>query len=514
MASKAQSTLRPLRIAYGRIFHEGCSYSPLLTEREQFESAHYYEGADLEKHLLGKRHELVDILKKAELRGALEAAENAKQVECVPLLSALAVPSGPISEDCFSWLRENLKRSLQNMGEVDGVYLAMHGSMRVENLERAPEAVLLEDIRAIIGDTPLAISYDLHANLSPGTVDPSTILEGFRTNPHRDLRKTGVRAMQQLIATLRSQITPVRAWRKLPITLGGGTTIDFFAPMRQIFRHIKSLCNRPDVISAHLFMVHPYTNAKDLGWAVHVCTDGDQALADKLADELAEMAWVAGKFPLPEFRSASAAIAEVRKSRLSRKLGHISLVDTGDVVGAGSTGGVTHLLSTLVAEGSDLKVLLPLHDPAVVEELWSQPLEAVVQTVLRGTPGLESQPEVALEARLMTKLTTEFGRSIVLKYKAMHIAVTEQPPSSVHPKFWRELGLSPWKADVIVQKFFFHYRMFYVASCRKNIPVSTPGPTCLDSVRARKFDPPVWPSDPVQNWRNFDEIHRINSPLL
>lgn len=509
MANASKAEKRPLRIAYGRIFHEGCSFSPLLTERKHFESFHYFEGQDLEDHLLGKHHELVDILKKAELRGALQSAERAKEVECVPLLSALAVPNGPISEECFSWLRERLQHALREMGDVDGVYLALHGSMRVENLDRAPEAVLLEDIRSIIGDKALAISYDLHANLSPDTVHPTTILEGFRTNPHRDLRKTGVRAMEQLIATLRSEIEPVRAWRKLPLTLGGGTTIDFFAPMRHIFLHIKSLCKRPDVVSAHLFMVHPYTNAQDLGWAVHVCTDGDQALADKLADELAEMAWKVRDVPMPKFHSAADSINELRKSRTARRLGHVSLIDTGDVVGAGSTGGSTHILDALVREGSDLKVLVPLHDPDAIEQLWSQQEGEQVDTTVRGTQGLDAQPEVSLSGIITKKCTTDFGRCIVLKHEHLSIAITELPPGSVHPKFWRELGLSPWKADAIVQKFFFHYRMFYVASCRKNIPISTAGPTCLDNVRSRKFDPPVFPSDPVTEWRSFDSFHRI-----
>ncbi len=499
---------RPLTIAYGRIFHECCSFSPLFTERDRFESFHYYEGQALESHIRGNRHELVDILKKAELTGALETADKDGAITCVPLLSALAVPSGPISQECFAWLRERLLHSLSTMGEVDGVYIALHGSMRVDGLEEAPEAVLIADIRSVIGDTPLAISYDLHANLSPQIVEPTTILEGFRTNPHRDLRKTGVRAMTQLAQTIREEIIPVRAWRKLPVTLGGGMTIDFFNPMRPIFRHIKKICARPDVVSAHVFMVHPYTNAEDLGWAVHVCTDGDQALAERLADELAQMAWDVRKVPLPKFRTPSQAISDLRSSRISRKLGHVSLVDTGDVVGAGSTGGVTYMLKAVIEEGSDLRILLPLHDPRAIEALWEHKEGDTVDALLRGTQGLNSQPEVSISARITKRITTDFGRTLVLKYNHTHIAITEIPPGSVHPKFWRELGLSPWKADAIVQKFFFHYRIFYAASSRKNIPVSTQGPTSLANVRDRKFALPVWPNDPVEDWRPFDQARR------
>ena len=97
MGKKLNPGGKPLRIAYGRVFHEANSYSPLLTEREQFEAFHYFEGKELGDFLASDKHELVDILRKAELRGCLETASKAGDVECVPLISALAVPGGPIS---------------------------------------------------------------------------------------------------------------------------------------------------------------------------------------------------------------------------------------------------------------------------------------------------------------------------------------------------------------------------------------------------------------------------------
>ena len=40
---------RPLRIAYGRLFHEANARSPLLTEREDFERMHHLRGRALEE---------------------------------------------------------------------------------------------------------------------------------------------------------------------------------------------------------------------------------------------------------------------------------------------------------------------------------------------------------------------------------------------------------------------------------------------------------------------------------
>ena len=43
---------RPLRIAYGRIFHEANAYSPVLTSRADIERMHRLEGAALARPTL------------------------------------------------------------------------------------------------------------------------------------------------------------------------------------------------------------------------------------------------------------------------------------------------------------------------------------------------------------------------------------------------------------------------------------------------------------------------------
>lgn len=503
---------RRLRIAYGRIFHEANAFSPLPTTREDFERLHFACGESLRGICNRMTPEFPGFLRNAELTGFVSAAAAAGDVEAVPLFSTLTVSSGPITPECFEWLRETLVRHLRRVGDVDAVYLAMHGSMRVVGLDGAPEGVLLADARSVIGDERgLAVSYDLHANLSPAIIEPATIVEGFRTNPHRDLFQTGYRAGSQLIATLREEIRPTRTWRKLPMVLGGGMTIDFMKPMRPIFSRIKQMCRDKRVVGAHLFMVHPFSDATDIGWAVHVCTDNDPALAAKLADELAEMAWAVRGAPLPPMRSPDEAIDDVRKARVARSLGTVSLVDMGDVVGTGSPGGNTHVIEALLRAGRDLSIYVPIHDPAAIDVLWSATIGEQVQVTLRGTPGMDDQPELPLAAKVYARQDTAFGRTVVLGLEALRIAVTERPPYTLHPGFWKSLGLSPFRADAIIQKALFHYRIFYAASVRKNIPVVSAGPSSLDNVRNLSFDMPVWPRDDVQEWRTFDEARRAGT---
>jgi microcystin degradation protein MlrC len=444
----------------------------------------------------------------AELTGFVQAARLAGGVETVPLTSSLAVPSGPLTRECFDSILDGLIGRLSQAGKLDGVYLALHGSMQVDDLPEAPEAAILRRVREVVGGgVKVAASYDLHANLSPGMVGATDIMQAYRTNPHWDLAPTGFRAGNRLIRALRGQVRPVHAWRKLPMVLGGGITIDFFAPMRAIFRWMKRIERDPRVLNVSLFMVHPYTAAEDLGWAVHVCTDGDQALAESLATELADRAWAERKAALPPMRQVDEALDEVRSS-LWRRLGPVTLVDVDDIVGAGAPGGNTHFVQALVRDDRGLRAFVPVHDPALVDEAWDAPIGARRSLVLSGTPGYD-QPEVSLDATIAARAETEFGRTLRLDVGSFHVAVTERPPLPIHPRFWADLGLSARDADLIVQKNFFHYRMFYATTSFRHLPVVSAGATSLERVRTRSYRVPTFPGVDVADWREHDpELRR------
>ncbi|HSO40790.1 MAG TPA: M81 family metallopeptidase [Labilithrix sp.] len=507
-----KSGQRPLRIAYGRLFHEANAYSPVRTTIEDFERLHLVSGAALERASSLRGVELKSFMPHAELTGFRQAARLAGGVTCVPLESSMAVPGGPLTRGCFDALVGRLLDRLEQALPLDGVYLALHGSMQVEGLDEAPEAHLLRRVRERVGTAvKLAVSYDLHANLSEGLVAPADILVAYRTNPHWDLAPTGFRAGRRLVQVLRGELAPVHAWRKLPMVLGGGTTIDFVAPMRGVFRFMRRLERDPRVISASLFMVHPYTDAEKIGWAVHVCTNGDRALADELADRLADRAWAMREIPPPPMRDIASALAEVRASG-RRRLGPVTLVDVDDVVGAGAPGGNTHLVRELAQTGRDLRAYVPVHDPALVDELRDVPLGTVRDVTLRGTPGY-GMPAVSLRGAVVAaRAPGDFGLLVRLDVGELRIVVAERAPLPIHPSFWASVGLSARRADLIVQKNFFHYRMFYALISFQHIPVVSAGATSLVRVREQDYAVPMAPKAKLSDWRPFDvRLRRLSA---
>jgi microcystin degradation protein MlrC len=261
------------------------------------------------------------------------------------------------------------------------------------------------------------------------------------------------------------------------------------------------------VLTANIFMVHPYTSAADLGWAVHVTTDGDARLAAELADKLADRAWSVRNVEMPRSRSVDEALDEVAAG-VWRKLGPVTLVDGDDIVGAGAPGGNTRIVQALVRNDRGLRAFVPVHDPALVSEVWDVPLGSRRLVVMRGTPGYGA-PEVELAAVIAARETTEFGRTVRLDLGSFHVVVSERSPLPIHPSFWSKLGLLARDADVIVQKNFFHYRMFYATTSFRHLLVHSDGATSLRRVREQPYRVPTHPRDHVRDWREHAPSLRV-----
>jgi microcystin degradation protein MlrC len=291
--------------------------------------------------------------------------------------------------------------------------------------------------------------------------------------------------------------------------LGGGTTIDFLPPMRRIFSRARAMERDRRVLSASVFNVHPWNDDPALGWSTTVTTDGDRDLAERCADELAELCWSVRDVAPPRFPGPSEAIAAARDAKIARALGVVCFSDASDVVSAGAPGENTQLLGALLDEAQDLVSYVPLRDPVVVDALWSTPVgERVTVTVggkldpARGS-GLTVTGTLARAQRM-----AGMGRMIVLDLGAVKLVLTELAAFAVKPAFYADVGLPILAADVVVVKNFFPFRLFFLPYARKTIYVRTSGVTDLDAAFVLDFDGPVSPRDRVSEWRTTDGRRR------
>ena len=136
--------------------------------------------------------------------------------------------------------------------------------------------------------------------------------------------------------------------------LGGGSTIDFLPPMLDVFLRMKWMERDRQVLGTSVNMCHPWNDHPALGWSTAVVTNRDTALAERLADELAERCWEKRHRQPPRFATPEEAIRKARDARLARKLGVVMMADASDVVTAGAPGENTALLERLLEDGGGM----------------------------------------------------------------------------------------------------------------------------------------------------------------
>ena len=498
-----------LRVAFARINQETNALSPVATTLDDFRSTHWLEGDELLRAASPGGFEVPGMFRRAELAGFVEAARaHRADIDPVPLFSAWAVPAGPLTRATFEALLEKIVSGLRAAGLVDGVYLALHGAMGVTGV-CDPEERIIAAARSVVGRAPIVASYDLHTNQTPARVAATDALLSYRTNPHRDHARVGRRAGEMLIGMLQKTLHPTVAWRTLPMVLGGGSTVDFLAPMREVFRRMNRLERDPRVRACSVNMCHPWNDTPALGWSTTVVTNRNQALAEHVADELAELCWTKRNVGPPRFSSAHEAIERARAASLARKLGVVMMSDTSDVVTAGAPGENTALLGALLEEGRGMLAYVPLRDPDAVAELWGRREGDEVQVSVGGKLDPIHGASLTVRGRvLLKKRQRGFGRTVVLAVGDVRLVLVEGPAITVRPSFFRDVGLDPWRADVIVVKSFFPFLLFFAPMSRKTIFVRTSGVTDLDASRALPFDGPVHPFASVGSWRPTDARRR------
>ncbi len=350
-----------LRIAVAQISSESNHFVPGLAELDFFRATGYLlEGPDL-----------LDLARSdTEIGGFLSILQPDEEVEVIPLIAARANSANPLSAGCYETLKQSLLRRLQESRPVHGILLSNHGSMCARDQDD-PEGDLAGAIREIVGPAvPLAVTLDLHGNVTRAMVQSADILIGYRTYPHRDAFQTGQQAVRLLLQTARGRSRPVMALARLPLIL---TSFNASTEGHGPFARLRLQADRMEqtqkgVLSASVFNLGAYIDVPEMGCSSVVIADGDEALAARLARQLALRHWSDRQ----AYQVENLTVAEAVERGRRIPGGPVLLLDTADTTGGGAAGdGITlvgRLLELRVAE----PCLAMVVDPRTVRACWNQ----------------------------------------------------------------------------------------------------------------------------------------------
>ena len=494
-----------MRIAVGQLWQETNTLNPWPTRREDFEHLGVLRGPELVSQMAHTN----------ELGGFIQSLAGwPERPEVVGLVRLPAWPAGPLTTETFDWLRDEILGALEDAGAIDGVLLALHGSM-VADTHPDVEGEILTAVRERIGRTPLVATLDLHANITLGMAYAADALVLYHSVPHIDVFETGQRGASVLRRILIEGARPVTAFQKVPVVLPpvradtqaeSGVSVDFK-------RRLEELEGTPGVLAAGLATVQPWLDIPNLGSCVLVTTDDEPELARQACIELADQLWQRREEYLTELLSPEEAVRRARKV----EDGLVVLSDPADATTSGAPGDSVWILKELLRHQWSRPVLVTLVAPAIVAEAERAGPGATLDVTLGGvldyrfgtTIALRVTVERLFQARFVLSghigknMPIDMGSSVVLRHDHVRIVVTSRSGPHFAPELFQAAGLDPFAAAVLVAKSPAGFRAAYASRALAIYSVQAPGcaPADFWKYPFANIPHPLWPWDELHHWR-------------
>ena len=455
-----------------------------------------------------------------ELAGFLDAA-RAHDWKLIHVLSAIAQPAGRVTRDAFDRLAGAIVSAARKQRvQLDGILLGLHGAMVTDFCDDG-EGELLARLRAVVCKAmPIAVTLDLHANVSRAMCEHANIIVSYRTYPHVDMRRSALQAGNILQRAMAGEIAPVTLRVHLPMVdeVNGGRTD--VGPMLARNLRARTYEEHPDVFAVSINAGFGRADIGEIGPTVLVTAQGDMAQHRRFAEALADDIWNRRGEVINHFLSVEAAAAMCLDYRGDGR--PIVVADYADNPGGGAYGDATNLLAALLKAGVQDACFGPMVDPDTVGQLDQTPIGASVQVqlggktdprlgggplALRGTLLLRSDGNYVGDGPMMGGLHRTWGPTVVLRVEGIDILVTTLPAQMLDLQQFKAFGIAPQAKKVVAIKSMQHFRAAFEPIAGRVIvcdsgALCTPDYTALPYTRIAR---PIYPLDrgiDLDAWRS------------
>ncbi len=486
-----------MRFFVAMFSHETNTFSTIRTDRRQFEARDLRYGGEILEAYVGTG---------TCLGGMIDAAV-ARGVTLSPSVAAAASPAGPVTKDVYEDVTGRIVADLREAGRLDGVLLDLHGAMVPESGEDG-EGPLLAAVRDAVGPrVPIAVTLDFHANVSSEMVRQATLLHGYKTYPHVDMADRGREATERLLDVAAGRLRPTVAFRRPPLLPPIAGQATGRGPMRRLHDLADAMERRPGVVSISVFAGFPLADIHDAGLSIYVITHDDQALADRLADELAVVAWQHRR----EFLHRATPVREAVAKALAIDGRAVVLADIADNTGGGAAGDGTEILRELLRVGARSATVACVWDATAAAACARAGAGATVTLDVGGKVDDRHGAPVRVTGRvralsdgrfvhkgpMFRGLEGRLGPTAVLDVDDVKVVLTSLRWQTLDPEMIRFVGIDPLGEKILVVKSTIHYRAAFEPIAHTIIEVDAPGLSSsnLDRFSFTRVRRPIFPLD-------------------
>lgn len=424
------------------------------------------------------------------------------------------MPSGPVARDTFEYFWEEMRAGLERARSVDGLALGFHGSMVATGYPDS-EGEYLERFRALVGpDLPIAVSLDLHCNVTPRMARHATILTAYRTAPHVDIAETSARAGKLLERAMAGDVRPHVLLVQPPTLIGvdQGRTITGTGPMVDALAMARAIeADEPDALDVSVHCGFPWSDVYNAGPSIAITATGNDDRLIARADEIADEIWRTRDVMAIEVVAIDAAIALALQP--DGRPGPLLIGEFSDTPAAGTYGDATNLLRAMIEGELSDAALAPLFDPEAVDAAHAAGIGAHIDVMLGGRcDPLHGGPPLAVTAHVAalsadgvymrkgpyeTGVPGKLGRSARLDVGGVSVIVCALPNQVDDREMFRLFGLEPERLRTIAAKSLNHFRADFGGIGRDLVYVDGGGIASLDfaSLGYTSLRRPIWPLD-------------------
>ena len=469
------------KLGVARLWYEGNSFSPIPTGISVFRAREFLQGAAAKDFYRDTA---------TEIGAAVAFAESRSDWNVEFLLCAAAPPGGPMAQDAFAEIRDTILDGL-GRDQWDAVYLSLHGATVTES-DPTPELDLLRQVRHVIGRTPLAVTFDLHANLGAAMLNLVDIAVGYKTYPHIDMAEVGARAIELAVDTVAGKIRPVCALAKVPAILTSFNMRTTDGPMAELAALAAEWRRRDGILDASVFGGFAYGDSPFAGASALVVADNDQALAEQAAAALAQEITARRDRFTVTLPSAEDGIAQALATRGTKP---VAVVDPADNPLSGGIGDTPTLFHALLAARPKVPTVFGFFfDPALVARAHHAGEGALLEATLGGRVTDIFGPSVPVKARVLRltdgkfrnlgpmehNLPVDLGRTAVLDVDGIQVIITESCQTPNDPGYFVLHGIDLAKIGLLCVKAKNHFRAGFTPLTRAIIDVDCPGPAAAN----------------------------------
>lgn len=371
-----------------------------------------------------------------------------------------AQPGGITSRSAYETLRDELLSDLQDALPIDVVVLGLHGAMVAEGYDDC-EGDILTRVRAIVGpNTIIGAELDPHAHLTKAMVEQVDILIAFKEYPHTD----GIARAEELLnlceKAYKGQLKFSSAIVDCDMIVPIHTTRE---PAQSFIQKIKNL-EQGAILSISLIHGFALGDVADMGTKVLVYSDGDAAMAQALAEELAaELIAMRSELMVP-YMSIEQALEEAVKL----KEFPVVMADRADNPGSGAPGDATFVLRYLLEQDVSSVALGPLWDPVAVSLAFNAGIDTTLPMRIGGKVGpLSGEPLDVVSTVLavhedlyMTSLSggrIRMGACALIRVGGVEVLLTSIRNQAMNIDVFTQLGCDLTKKKIIVVKSAQHF---------------------------------------------------------